>query len=321
MKSYTHFTLSERNYIQENLNQGKSFREIAKLLGRSPSTISREVKRNWSKKKNRYNPWRATILYIIRRKKCVRKPAIKKDTELYLLIKECLEKYWSPEITANYCKEKGFDISFSTIYTAVKSGKFHEIKPKTHLRRRGKNKHAKHGNHATIHPEHTIHDRPEIVNKYLRLGDWEGDTVCGANNKSCLVTQVDRKSKLLTAAISPNHTMDEVRKATRRAFELLELPMPIHTITLDNGSEFADFKGIEEDLKTTVYFADPHSPWQRGLNENTNDIIRFFFPKGTDFSLVDENELIKIIHLINSRPRKCLGFLSPLDFISKKCCT
>ena len=115
--------------------------------------------------------------------------------------------------------------------------------------------------------------------------------------------------------------MDEVRKATRRAFELLELPMPIHTITLDNGSEFADFKGIEEDLKTTVYFADPHSPWQRGLNENTNDIIRFFFPKGTDFSLVDENELIKNIHLINSRPLKCLGFLSPLDFISKKCCT
>lgn len=319
--SYTHFTLTERTILQEFLNEGKSFREIARLMGRSPSTISREVRRNFSKKKKRYHPWRATILYIKRRKKCVRKPAIKEGTELYQLIKECLEKYWSPEITANYCKEKGFNISFSTIYTAVKSGLFHEIKPKTHFRRRGKKKHAKHGNHATIHPEHTIHDRPEIVNRNLRLGDWEGDTVCGAKNKSCLVTQVDRKSKLLTAAISPNHTMDEVRKATRRAFELLELPMPIHTITLDNGSEFADFKGIEEDLETTVYFADPHSPWQRGLNENTNDIIRFFFPKGTDFSLVDENELIKVIHLINSRPRKCLDFLSPLDFISKKCCT
>lgn len=319
--SYTHFTLTERTILQEFLNEGKSFREIARLMGRSPSTISREVRRNFSKKKKRYHPWRATILYIKRRKKCVRKPAIKEGTELYQLIKECLEKYWSPEITANYCKEKGFNISFSTIYTAVKSELFHEIKPKTHFRRRGKKKHAKHGNHATIHPEHTIHDRPEIVNRNLRLGDWEGDTVCGAKNKSCLVTQVDRKSKLLTAAISPNHTMDEVRKATRRAFELLELPMPIHTITLDNGSEFADFKGIEEDLETTVYFADPHSPWQRGLNENTNDIIRFFFPKGTDFSLVDENELIKVIHLINSRPRKCLDFLSPLDFISKKCCT
>ena len=319
--SYTHFTLSERFCLQEFLNQGKSFREIAKLMGRSPSTISREVKRNFSKKKKRYNAWRATTLYIIRRRNCVRKPAIKKDTELYRLIKECLEKYWSPEVTAHYCKEKGYAVSFSTIYAAVKSGLFSDIKPKTHFRRKGKKKHAKHGNHATIHPEHTIHDRPSIIDQRLRLGDWEGDTVCGAKNKSCLVTQVDRKSKLLAAAISPNHTKDEVRKATKRAFELLEVSMPIHSITLDNGSEFADFKGIEEDLDTTIYFADPHSPWQRGLNENTNDILRFFFPKGTDFSLVSEEELLRVVHLINTRPRKCLGYLSPLDFISKKCCT
>ena len=113
--------------------------------------------------------------------------------------------------------------------------------------------------------------------------------------------------------------MDAVRKATKHAFELLELPMPIYTITLDNGSEFADFKGIEEDLDTTVYFADPHSPWQRGLNENTNDMLRFFFPKGTDFSLISEEELLHVVHLINSRPRKCLDYLSPIDFISKKC--
>ena len=241
--------------------------------------------------------------------------------ELYLLIKECLEKYWSPELIANHCKKKGYPISFSTIYNAIKSGLFSGITPKTHLRRRGKKKHAKHGNHATIHPEHTIHERPLIVDKRLRLGDWEGDTVCGAKNKSCLVTQVDRKSRLLTAAISPNHTMEEVRKATKRAFELLEISMPIHTITLDNGSEFADFKGIEEDLQTTIYFADPHSPWQRGLNENTNDILRFFFPKGTDFSLVSEDELLRVVRLINTRPRKCLDYLSPIDFISKKCCT
>jgi IS30 family transposase len=122
--SYTHFTLSERFCLQEFLNQGKSFREIAKSMGRSPSTISREVKRNWSKKKNRYNPWRATTLYIIRRRNCVRKPAIKKDTELYRLIKECLELYWSPEIIANHCKQKGYHISFSSIYTAIKSGLF-----------------------------------------------------------------------------------------------------------------------------------------------------------------------------------------------------
>lgn len=319
--SYTHFTLTERNILQQFLNEGKSFREIAKLMGRSPSTISREVKRNFSKKKKRYNAWRATTLYITRRKRSVRKPVIQQNTELYNLIKECLEKYWSPEITAHYCTERGYPVSFTTIYKAVRLGLFAGIKPRSHFRRKGKKKHAKHGNHATIHPEHTIHDRPSIVEDRLRLGDWEGDTVCGAKNKSCLVTQVDRKSKLLVAAISPNHTKDAVRKATKRAFELLEIDMPIHTITLDNGSEFADFKGIEEDLNTTIYFADPHAPWQRGLNENTNDMLRFFFPKGTDFNSITEDDLLCVLHIINSRPRKCLGFLSPLDFISKKCCT
>lgn len=319
--SYTHFTLTERNILQQFLNEGKSFREIARLMERSPSTISREVKRNFSKKKKRYNAWRATTLYITRRKRSVRNPAIQQNTELYNLIKECLEKYWSPEITAHYCTERGYPVSFTTIYKAVRSGLFAGIKPKSHFRRKGKKKHAKHGNHATIHPEHTIHDRPSIVEDRLRLGDWEGDTVCGAKNKSCLVTQVDRKSKLLVAAISPNHTKDAVRKATKRAFELLEIDMPIHTITLDNGSEFADFKGIEEDLNTTIYFADPHAPWQRGLNENSNDMLRFFFPKGTDFNSITEDDLLWVLHIINSRPRKCLGFLSPLDFISKKCCT
>ena len=319
--SYTHFTLSERICLQKYYEEKKKIREIARLMGRSPSTISRELKRNFSVKKKRYNAWRATTLYIIRRRKCVRKPAIMPGTELYALIKELLEQYWPPETIADNCNKNGYTVAFSTIYNAVKAGIFPEIEPKTHFRRRGKKKHSKRGNHATIHPEHTIHDRPLIVDERLRIGDWEGDTVCGAKNKSCLVTQVDRKSKLLAAAISPDHSMEEVRKATKRAFELLNTRIPIHTITLDNGSEFADFKGIEEDLDTTIYFADPHSPWQRGLNENTNDILRFFFPKGTDFSLVSEEDLLKVVYLINSRPRKCLDFLSPIDFISKKCCT
>lgn len=321
MKSYTHFTLSERTYLQQLLAEGKSFRKIAEILGRHPSSISREVKRNYSKKKNRYNAWRGTILYVMRRKRCVRKPVIIKGSKQYYLIQECLNKYWSPEIAARYCKDKGYPVSCSTIYRAVRNGVFEDITAKTHFRRRGKRKRTRKGNHAAIHPEHTIHDRPEIVDQWIRLGDWEGDTICGARNKSCLVTKVDRVSKIVAAAISPDHTKESVRAAIRRAFELLPVDMPIHTITLDNGSEFADFKGIEEDLDTTIYFADPYSPWQRGLNENTNDIIRFFFPKGTDFTKVTEEELLEVLSLINNRPRKCLGYLSPLEFISKKCCT
>lgn len=321
MKSYTHFTLSERNSLQQLLSEDKSYREIARILGRDASTISREVERNFSKKKKRYNAWRATTLYIIRRKKCVRKHKIQPNTDLYKYIVKCINQFWSPETIANRCKMLGFSISTSTIYRALKENRLIGISRKTHLRRRGKKITNDRKKCVTIHPVHTIHERPQAVEAKARLGDFEGDTVYGGVGKGCAVTFVDRKSKLLVAAIAPNREKETIRKAFSKAFSLMEYSIPIKTITLDNGSEFADFINIEADLQTTIYFADPHSPWQRGLNENTNDILRFFYPKGTNFLTVSEEEFQNVIHLINSRPRKCLGYLSPLEFLSKKCCT
>ncbi|HPY84614.1 MAG TPA: IS30 family transposase [Ruminococcus flavefaciens] len=321
MKPYTHFTLSERNCLQQLLSEGKSYREIAKVLDRSPSTISREVKRNFSKKKKRYNAWRATTLYIIRRRNCVRKHTIQPNTDLYEYIISCLKKYWSPEIIAYKCTEQGFSICTATIYRALKEKRLVGITPKTHLRRHGKKTTSDRKNCSTIHPVHTIHERPEIVEAKGRFGDFEGDTVYGCVGKGCAVTLVDRKSKLLIATIAANREKGTIREAFKRAFALMEHDIPIKTITLDNGSEFADFLNIEKDLQTTIYFADPHSPWQRGLNENTNDILRFFYPKGTNFLNVTEEEFQNVVHLINSRPRKCLGYLSPLEFLDKKCCT
>lgn len=321
MKSYTHFTLSERNCLQQLLSEGKSYREIAKILDRSPSTISREVARNFSKKKKRYNAWRATTLYIIRRRNCVRKHIIQPNTDLYEYIVKCFDQFWSPEIIANRCKNLGFDVCTSTIYRALKEKRLIGISPKTHLRRRGKKITKDRKKCTTIHPVHTIHERPQVVETKTRLGDFEGDTVYGGVGKGCAVTFVDRKSKLLVAAIAPNREKETIRKAFSKAFALMEHSIPIETITLDNGSEFADFINIESDLQTTIYFADPHSPWQRGLNENTNGILRFFYPKGTNFLNVSEEEFQNVVHLINSRPRKCLGYLSPLEFLSKKCCT
>ena len=298
MKSYNHFTLSERNCLQQLLLEKKSYREIAKILGRSPSTISREVARNFSKKKNRYNAWRATTLYIIRRKNCVRKHVIQPNTELYDYIVNCFNQFWSPEIIANRCKFSGFNICTSTIYRALKERRLTGISRKTHLRRRGKKTTTNRKNCATIHPIHTIHERPQIVETKTRLGDFEGDTVYGGVGKGCAVTFVDRKSKLLVAAIASNREKETIRKAFSKAFELMEYSIPIETITLDNGSEFADFINIESDLQTTIYFADPHSPWQRGLNENTNDILRFFYPKGTNFLNVTEEEYQLCFNLI-----------------------
>lgn len=321
MKSYTHFTLSERVCLQQFLTEGKSCREIAKILDRSPSTISREIRRNFSKTKNRYNAWRATTLYIMRRKNCVRQYTIQPDTELYNYIIECFKKYWSPEIIAYKCKEQGFDVCFSTIYRALKEKRLDEITSKTHLRRHGKKTTHDRKKCCSIHPVHTIHERPEAAENKSRFGDFEGDTVYGGVGKGCVATFVDRKSKLLVAAIAQNREKETIRKAIKKAFSLMEYSVPIKTITLDNGSEFADFLNIEKDLQTTIYFADPHSPWQRGLNENTNDILRFFYPKGTDFMKVSEEELKNVVHLINTKPRKCLGYLSPLEFLSKKCCT
>lgn len=321
MKSYTHFTLTERNCLQQFLSEGKSYREIAKILGRSPSTISREVRRNYSQTKKRYNAWRATTLYIIRRRNSVRKYKIQPNSEIYNYVTECLEKYWSPETIAHKCKMQNLSICTSTIYRALKENRLIGYSRKTHLRRRGKKITNNKKKCTTIHPIHTIHDRPEIVERKERLGDFEGDTVYGGVGKGCIVTFVDRKSKLLTATLAVNRERETIRQAFKRAFSLMETEMPIETITLDNGSEFADFIEIEKDLKTTIYFADPHSPWQRGLNENTNDMIRFFFPKGTNFLKVSDEKLQNVVHLINSRPRKCLAYLSPLEFLSKKCCT
>lgn len=321
MKSYTHFTLSERESLSEKLKEGKSYRQIAKEMGRSPSTISREVKRNYSKKKDRYHPWRATVLYIVRRKNCRRKYKIDMSPELFEYLINTLEQYWTPEEIAARSSAKGMPISCSTIYRMIKLNKLPNISEKTHLRRHGSRKHQHGANSNTIKPDHVISERPKECELKTRFGDFEGDTVCGAKGKGCIVTLVDRKSKLLAAALSNDMKASSIRTAIQNAFRLMHFDIPIETITLDRGSEFADFREIERDLDTTVYFADPHSPWQRGLNENTNDILRFFYPKGCDFHKVSNEELEFVVSLINNRPRKTLGFLSPLEFLSAKCCT
>ena len=178
-----------------------------------------------------------------------------------------------------------------------------------------------HHNSSAVQPIHTIHDRPSIVDDKVRIGDWEGDTVYGAVGKGCLVTMVDRKSKLLAAARCASRKNKDILKGIIKAFQSLNLQIPIETLTLDNGSEFAGFVDVEKALNTTIYFADPHSPWQRGLNENTNDLIRFFYPKGTNFLEVTDEEVDLVVSLLNNRPRKTLNYLSPLEVISSRCCT
>jgi IS30 family transposase len=315
MQSYQHFTLFERECLSEKLKEGKSLRKIAKELNRSPSTISREMKRNWSKTSNRYHPWHATSNYLHRRKSCIRRFLVS-NSRIYKFVCDGLDKFWSPEIISTRWKQAGGKgLSHSAIYLAIKKNRLPGYTPKTHLRRRGKRKNVH--NTRTIHPTHKIHERPEEAELRNKLGHLEGDTIYGAIGKGCLVTLVDRASRKLYAASIPSRDSAVVKKAFLNVLDGVN----VKSITLDNGSEFAKFSEIEKELNTTIYFADPHSPWQRGSNENINDVLRFFYPKGTNFLLVDNDNLQKIVDLINDRPRKCLGWLSPVEFISKKCCT
>ena len=160
------------------------------------------------------------------------------------------------------------------------------------------------------------HDREEIADQRGRLGDYEGDTVYGSVGKGYLITSVDRLSRLTVAAIAKDKTTESTNDAFIAAFGKAKLVPPI-TLTLDNGTEFLGFKDLEQILDIKVYFADAHAPWQRGSNENVNGLIRFFFPRGTDFTKVTDEQLDAVLELINNRPRKCLGYLSPNEFINK----
>ncbi len=315
MQPYNHFTLVERENLRIKLQEGKSLRQIARELNRNVSSVSRELKRN-GKKDGSVNAWWGCSLYMWRRKRCRKKFRINKDIELDEFIKDKLNKYWSPEIITVKWKELHPDakLSHSTIYAALRSKRIKGYSERTHLQRRGRLRFC--NRIRPYNPTHTIHDWPEVIRRRDRIGDWEGDTIRGGVGKGYIVTCVDRKSRYLAMELLPVRTAPETNEAVCKALAGL----PIHSLTLDNGTEFTDFKGMEKMLKAVIYFADPRSPWQRGSNENINGLLRFFFPKGSDFRQITQERLNEVADLLNSRPRKCLGWLSPADFLAK-CCT
>ena len=321
--SYTHFTLEERKYLQQLLSEGYSFRKIAAILERSPSSVSREVNRNKAKYKPHnksdnsywYNHWRANNLYVRRRREQKRQ-ALKPDTTEWEYIVAGLQKFWSPEaICGRWHKDfpERKKLSVSTIYRYIRLGKFPKITAKQHLRRRGKRIQPRNANYNSIQPDRIIPDWPEVIRKRIRIGDWEGDTVYGGVGKGLLVTLVDRKSRLLKMGLLASRTAE----GTRAVIEKLLQDLPVESINLDNGSEFSEFRELEENLSSVVYFAEPHKPWQRGTNENTNDIVRFFFPKGFDFRTVTDLDIQFVEDLINNRPRKCLDWKTPAEFFDE----
>ena len=317
--SYTHFTLEERKYLQQLLSEGYSFRKIAIILERSPSSVSREVRRNKAKWKPHhkpdnpywYNHWRAQNLYIRRRRKSIRMALLPGGKEWNYIVSH-LEQYWSPEAICgrwhkDYPGKK--TLCVSTIYRYIYLKRFPGITAKTHLRRRGKRILPGNSCYNSIQPDRIIPQWPEEICRRTRIGDWEGDTIYGGIGKGLLVTQVDRKSRFLRAGLLAKRDAS----LTKDVICQLLKGFPVKSISLDNGSEFAEFRAVEKELCTVIYFAEPHKPWQRGTNENTNDLLRFFFPKGFDFRTITQETVDYVVNLINHRPRKCLGWKSPAE--------
>ena len=319
--NYHHLTIEERCCIREFYVKGKSYREIAKLIGRNVSTISRELRRNYSHMydKPTYYPYTAQKKYLLRRSYCHRGMFF--NQEIINYINEKLGLTWSPEQIAN--SESPYILpSFKTIYRWIYD-KYLVKGNKKVLRHKGKKHNETRG--KISNKGKSIRKRDKSVYKRIEFGHWEMDTVVSGRgkSKSSFVTLAERKTRYYIAIKVATREVSEVSKAVIK--ELSQYPASaVKTITTDNGSEFAKWQDIEEALNTNVYFADPYCAWQKGTNENCNGLLREFYPKGRNLSRVAPATLKKNLALLNARPKKILNYNKPVDLFNifiAKCCT
>lgn len=318
--SYKHLTINERCCIYQFKNFGMGVRTIAKALHRSPSTISREINRNKVESGSRgrfyrYYPNKAQDLYELRRKACHRKTI--NDTNVLGYIEEKIQLHWSPEQIANRNVE-GISIpSTSTIYRMIHRKQIWQISME-HLRRKGRFKRPAEKRGKFNDGGRTIKKRPKEVYQRKELGHWEADTVESGRidrkrkSKYCFVTLAERKSRYYIALLLPDRKEEHVTSAIIETLKNFPDDL-VKTITFDRGKEFAGYEKIEQELNCKTYFCDPYCAWQKGTNENTNGLLREFYPKGMDLSKVDEDKLSYYLTIMNDRPRKCLKYKTPKE--------
>jgi IS30 family transposase len=299
-------TLHERERVAQLLAAKVSCRKIGLALGRSHSTISREVQRNGVG--GEYWPAQAHQRSVERRRD---RPLQRKmdDPELQEFVRRRLARSWSPEQIAGRRKQeqRGPGVSHETIYRWIRRSP-HAAHWKQFLRRGGRRKDLE--RRGKIPRRVEIAGRPEVVAERSRLGDWEGDTIVGRGRRSGLVSLVERRSGYLLLNKTPRLKATPVRRVIERQTALLP-PSLKHTLTLDNGKEFAEHERLAQRTGLAIYFAKPYCAWQRGTNENTNGLVRQYLPKGVDFSYLRHSRLQQIQDLLNHRPRKRLGWRTP----------
>jgi IS30 family transposase len=298
------------------LQKGYTQKEIADTIGKHKSTVSREIRRNCDARSGAYR-------HELAQRKCDKRHETKRKkirfTEpVKAYVDTWLEKDYSPEQIAGRAKLENVEcVSHERIYQYVWADKKAKGSLFTHLRRQGR-KYRKRGSakdsRGIIKDRVDISQRPTIVDEKIRLGDLEIDTMIGKNHQGALLTINDRVSSYVWMAKLNGKNADEL------AMKAVEILQPhahwIHTITGDNGKEFADHKKIAQQIGIDFYFAKPYHSWERGANENTNGLIRQYFPKGSSFESITNKDIQYVQHKLNNRPRKKLGFLSPTEFLS-----
>jgi IS30 family transposase len=310
----SHFTFQEREILYRLKKAKRPKTEIAATLGRDRSTIYRELRRNAGGRG--YRPQQAQRKAQQRRLAC-RREAKMNDPELKKYVTCWLKKKWSPDQIAGrrrreLSRQPDRHVSHQTIYNWLAT---EAPELRIHLRRGRRRSQPE--TRGRIPNCVGIEGRPKSVDGKRRYGDWEGDTVVSPGRRSGLVTMVERKSQYLrvrkTTSLKSPPTM---RTACRG---LRDLPEQLRrTMTLDNGKEFAQHHLLTGRLGLDVYFAKPYASWQRGLNENTNGLLRQFFPKGTDFARISRRQVARAEKLLNERPRKSLGYQTPSELFTKK---
>lgn len=314
-RSGSHLTYEERCQIYAHLKSGISKRKIGSLLNCCHTTISREINRN--KSERGYRMKYAQNAAEKRRSSASSSPKKMTEKAISLIKTMLLETQSSPEqISGRLELKHQIKISPETIYKFIWKDKKEGGKLYEHLRHRAKKYNKRSGKKAgrgLIPNRVDIDQRPEIVEKKERFGDFELDTIVGANHQGAIVSIVDRASKYTYLELVPQGTAEAIQLTLCQRLFLLSQKSLIHTYTSDNGKEFSAHEKVVETLGGSFYFAKPYHSWERGLNEHTNGLVRQYFPKGTDFTKLTQEEVADVERKINNRPRKILNFQTPAE--------
>lgn len=323
---YNHFSIEERELIQTMWWERRSMRDIARALNRSHTSVSREMKRNFPLGYRRYTPRLAQERAVEKRKERGRKERLKNE-ELRSYVINNLRRRWSPEqislrIRIDLKVTISHEAIYQYVYSRVSNGSnlvktnAEDLRP--YLRRRRRIRRPKGGRRCQrIFKPHgtSIEERPEIINQRKRIGDWEGDTVESKDHKPGINTLVERKTGYTMITKLKDKTSLSTIQAVSNRMEGLKSNFK-HTLTLDNGPENRDWKNMEINTGLKTYFAHPYCSGERGTNENTNGLIRDYFPKKTDFSTIPDEEIRFVERELNCRPRKRLNGRTPLEVMS-----